>query len=90
MVWLTTQFTEAHKLLPPAGELTSFIDCGLGGSAKEKWWAGSFEALRLGAFKLSNPTTVSYQVPAIEGSDGLLGNSVLRNFEVILITYAVS
>jgi hypothetical protein len=82
-LWLTKQFTEAHKLLPPDGELTPFIDCGAGGSAKEKSWTGSLEALQLGGFKLSNPAVVFYQEPAIQGSDGLLGNRALRNFKVI-------
>ncbi|MBO0861960.1 MAG: aspartyl protease family protein, partial [Chloracidobacterium sp.] len=82
-LWLTKQFTEAHKLLPPAEKLTPFIDCGAGGSAKEKSWTGSLEALQLGGFKLSNPAAVFYQEPAIEGSDGLLGNPALRHFKVI-------
>jgi hypothetical protein len=41
------------------------------------------EALQLGGFTLSNPMTIFYQEPAIQGSDGILGNPVLRNFKVI-------
>ena len=80
---LTKQFTETHKLLPPAETLTATPECGLGGIAKEKAWEGRLEALHLGDFIVSRPVTVFSRLSTPENHDGFLGGLALRNFKVI-------
>jgi hypothetical protein len=82
-LWLTKQFTEAHGMLPPEDKLTMFTDCGINGSQKVKSRVGTLEAIELGSFRVRHPSTVFYQQQTVEGADGLLGNTVLRNYKVI-------
>jgi predicted aspartyl protease len=80
---LNKQFAEAHQLLPPAEKLEEATECGIGGAGEGTSYVGTLEALQLGGFKLSNPSTLFRHKPIGQGYDGLLGGAALRNFKVI-------
>jgi len=83
VLMLTKQFTDKHKLLPSVEKLTASTACGVGGYEKEQRWVGTLETLQLGSLKLTNPLTVFFQKSGAEDYDGYLGDSALKNFDVI-------
>jgi hypothetical protein len=79
-LWLTRDFAESNKLIPPDDALSSFEDCGIGGPTKAPARAGHLSALWLGRDRLKKPQVVFFSEPLIAGSDGFLGAPTLENY----------
>lgn len=82
---LNRPFAEKSGLLPPVEQTTPFEACGIGGGSKSR--IGTLESLRLGNADVKAPVTIFSQaaggVLSSADFDGLIGNAILRRFNVV-------
>lgn len=82
---LNRPFTEKSGLLPPDEQTTPFELCGIGGGSKSR--IGTLVSLRLGSADIRTPVTIFSQATdgnlSREDFDGLIGNAILRRFNVV-------
>lgn len=78
-------FVEKNGLLPPDSESTPFEICGIGGGSMARM--GKLESLRLGSLDVKSPVTLFSQAKygnlISTDYDGLIGNAILRRFNVV-------
>ena len=59
-------------------------ECGIGGTANAETSVSTLEALQIGDIRTRNPRAVFYEKTLEREYDGLLGNTALRQYRVIL------
>lgn len=82
---LNRPFVEKSGLLPPDEQTTPFEVCGIGGGSRSR--IGTLESLGLGSADVKAPVTIFSQAAdgnlSREDFDGLIGNAILRRFNVV-------